>query len=129
MPNPAADSVWGDFEKVRPLRLTKSQLIRIGKDPANVSKSGDRHWDFGDDAYVGDLDVFHQLYCLNILRKYAYADYYNMAALNASDGESLMTLLINHCVDILLQEIQCSGNVGYITSNWIENQRYPQPDM
>ncbi|KAI1123086.1 hypothetical protein F5Y10DRAFT_286475 [Nemania abortiva] len=129
MPNPAADSVWENFELVRPIRLTKSQLIKMGNDPSKVSKFEDEHWGFGDDAYVGDLDVFHQLHCLNTLRKYAYADYYNMTALKASHGDSMMALHVNHCVDILLQEIQCSGNVGFITSHWVENQRYPQPDM
>ncbi|KAI0546159.1 hypothetical protein F4679DRAFT_558659 [Xylaria curta] len=129
MPNPVADSVWEDYERVRPLRLTKSQLIRMGKDPSRVSQYKDKDWGFGDDAYVGDLDVFHQLHCLNTLRQYAYADYYNMTKLDASDGSSLNAVHVNHCVDILLQEIRCSGNVGFITSGWIENMRYPQPDM
>ncbi|KAI1422340.1 hypothetical protein F5Y12DRAFT_763109 [Xylaria sp. FL1777] len=129
MPNPEADRVWEDYERVRPLRLTKSQLIRMGKDPSKVSKYEDTDWGFGDDAYVGDLDVFHQLHCLNTLRQYAYADYYHMTAINASDENSLMALHVNHCVDILLQEIQCSGNAGFITSGWVQNQRYPQPDM
>ena len=129
MPNPEADSVWEDYELVRPVRLTKSQVIQMGKDPAGVSKYDDEDWGFGDDAYVGDLDVFHQLHCLNTLRQYVYADYYNITALNAGDENSLMAVHVNHCVDILLQEIQCSGNVGFITSGWIDNQRYPQPDM
>ncbi|GAW19220.1 hypothetical protein ANO14919_087050 [Xylariales sp. No.14919] len=129
MPNPAADSVWEDYEKVRPVRLTKSQLVRMRKDPSNVSKYRDEQWGFGDDAYIGDLDVFHQLHCLNTLRQYAYAEYYNMTALDASDGNSVMALHVNHCVDILLQELTCSGNVAFITSSWVENQRYPQPDM
>ncbi|KAI8947800.1 hypothetical protein F4801DRAFT_592301 [Xylaria longipes] len=129
MPNLAADSVSEDYERVRPLQLTKSQLIRMGKDPSQVSKYKDKDWGFGDDAYVGDLDVFHQLHCLNTLRQYAYADYYNLTKLDANDGNSLMAVHVNHCVDILLQEIKCSGNVGFITSGWIENMRYPQPDM
>ncbi|KAI0506722.1 hypothetical protein F5B22DRAFT_622419 [Xylaria bambusicola] len=129
MPNPEADSVWEDYELVRPVRLTKSQIRQMGKDPLKVSKYEDKHWGFGDDAYVGDLDVFHQLHCLNTLRQYAYAEYYNLTAIDASDGNSVMALHVNHCVDILFQEIQCSGNVGFITSGWVENQRYPQPDM
>ncbi|KAJ3578012.1 hypothetical protein NPX13_g2553 [Xylaria arbuscula] len=129
MPSSEADSAWEDYELIRPVRLTKSQIIQMGKDPEDVSKYDDKDWGFGDDAYVGDLDVFHQLHCLNTLRQYAYADYYNMTALNASDGSSLIAVHVNHCVDILLQEIQCSGNVGFITSGWVDGQRYPQPDM
>ncbi|KAI0816462.1 hypothetical protein GGR55DRAFT_627046 [Xylaria sp. FL0064] len=129
MPNPEADRVWEDYENVRPIRLTKSQIIRMGKDPSRVSRYEDKDWGFGDDAYVGDLDVFHQLHCLNTLRQYAYADYYNLTPIETGDASSLMAMHVNHCVDILLQEIQCSGNVGFITSGWVKNQRYPQPDM
>ncbi|KAI1749115.1 hypothetical protein F4782DRAFT_533730 [Xylaria castorea] len=52
-----------------------------------------------------------------------------MTNLDASDDSSLMAVHVNHCIDILLQETQCSGNVAFITSGWIENIRYPQPDM
>jgi hypothetical protein len=129
MPNPAADKVWHDYEKVRPIPLTKSQIIRIGKDPATVAKFDDKIWGLGDDAYVADLDVFHQLHCLNTLRSLAYANYYNRTALDASDDRSLNAVHINHCVDMLMTAIQCSGNVGFITSNWVEGVRFPQPDM
>ncbi|KAK5627823.1 hypothetical protein RRF57_003538 [Xylaria bambusicola] len=91
----------------------------MGKDPLKVPKYEDKHWGFCYDAYVGDLDVFHQLHCLNTLRQYAYADYYNLTAINASDESSVMALHVNHGVDILLQEIQCSGNVRFITSGWL----------
>ena len=36
---------------------------------------------------------------------------------------------VNHCVDILLQGIQCSGNVDLIPLHWVETQEYPFPDM
>ncbi|KAI8632036.1 hypothetical protein F5Y19DRAFT_422920 [Xylariaceae sp. FL1651] len=129
MPNAAADIVWEDYEKVRPIPLTRSQIVRMGKDPTNVAKFEHELWGLGDDAYVGDLDVFHQLHCLNSLRKFAYAGYYNKTAIDAADGSSWGAVHINHCVDILMQTIQCLGNVGFITSYWAENQPYPQPDM
>ena len=36
---------------------------------------------------------------------------------------------INHCVDMLMQTIQCSGNVNLITLHWIAELTYLFPDM
>ena len=36
---------------------------------------------------------------------------------------------INHCIDILLQEIQCNANLDLIPLHWVETQEYPFPDM
>ncbi|KAI1109959.1 hypothetical protein F5Y14DRAFT_455539 [Nemania sp. NC0429] len=129
LPNPAADAVWEDYEKVRPIPLTSSQIARIGKDPTTVAKFEDKLWGLGSDAYLADLDVFHQLHCLNVLRQYAYADYYKKKPLNASDVHSHANMHLNHCVDMLMTAIKCSGNGGFITSHWIPDVEYPQPDM
>lgn len=36
---------------------------------------------------------------------------------------------LNHCIDMVLQTLQCSGNVNLITLHWVETQEYPFPDM
>lgn len=135
MPNPAADREWHDYEKVRPIPLTRSQIIKLGKDPETVAKFEDSVWGLGDDAYVADLDMFHQIHCLNTLRTMAYARYYNRTALDVSSSSSdpakanIDAVHINHCVDMLMTAIKCSGNVGFITSNWVKGVKFPQPDM
>lgn len=35
----------------------------------------DSYWGLGNDAYVGALHFFHQVHCLNLLRKAAFAIY------------------------------------------------------
>ncbi|KAG6103204.1 hypothetical protein E4U31_002976 [Claviceps sp. LM219 group G6] len=77
-PNPAADAIWTqDIELIRPIPVTREQIIKMGKDPDTVAKLEDDDWGLGDDAYVAALDVFHNLHCLNVLRQAAYATYYN----------------------------------------------------
>ncbi|KAI0395824.1 hypothetical protein F5Y17DRAFT_465556 [Xylariaceae sp. FL0594] len=159
MPNPVADQQWGDYELVRPIALTSAQIRSLGKDPRDVAKLEDSAWGLGDDAYVADLDVFHQLHCLNTLRKLAYARYYNSTLIDYSSSSKassvddernttkhdhpsskrrskhghsnskIDTIHVNHCVDMLFTAITCAGNVGFITSNWVEGVKYPQPDM
>lgn len=112
MPNPADEAVWDDWELTTVVPVTASGIRALGKDPSTVAKLEDEVWGLGDDAYAAVLDVFHQIHCLNQLRKFAYADYYHMKIANA-DPEALTTHEVhtNHCVDILLQAIQCSGNL------------------
>lgn len=112
LPNPEAEAIWNDWEQTIVVPVTASGIRQLGKDPSTAAKLEDDVWGLGDDAYAAVLDVFHQIHCLNQLRKFAYADYYHMKIANA-DPEALTTHEVhtNHCVDILLQTIQCSGNL------------------
>ncbi|KAK7697705.1 hypothetical protein SLS64_013261 [Diaporthe eres] len=130
MPNPADEAVWDDWELTTVVPVTAAGIRELGKDISTAAKLEDDVWGLGDDAYAAVLDVFHQIHCLNQLRKFAYADYYHMKIANA-DPEALTTHEVhtNHCVDILLQAIQCSGNLQLVTMHWMERQQYPFPDM
>ncbi|KAI1208022.1 uncharacterized protein F4807DRAFT_462113 [Annulohypoxylon truncatum] len=128
LPNPAADELWDEWELSRFYPLTQDDIIRMGKDPSTVPKLENSEWGLGDDAYVGAFDVYHQIHCLNALRRTAYSGYYHLKMLNHS-VMGLHEIHINHCVDILLQALQCSGNVNFMTYHWVAGQEYPQPDM
>ncbi|KAL7629514.1 hypothetical protein AAE478_001035 [Parahypoxylon ruwenzoriense] len=128
LPNPTADELWEEWELSPPYPLTRGDIVRMGKDPSTVPKLEDAEWGLGNDAYVGAFDVYHQIHCLNSLRRNAYGGYYNLTARNHK-AMGLPEIHINHCVDILLQALQCSGNVNFITYHWVAGQEYPQPDM
>lgn len=77
------------------------------------------------------------MHCLNSLRQLAYPEYYNNGTHShghgkrgrSRGGSEMFAVHVNHCVDILMQAIQCSGNVNLITMHWVETQPYPFPDM
>lgn len=130
MPNPESDALWEEWELTRILPITREQVTKLGKDPETAVKLEDSLWGLGDDAYAAQFDVFHQLHCLNSLRQIAYGSYYNRSMVNpAPEKPRLREIHLNHCVDILMQAIQCSGNVNLITMHWVETQSYPFPDM
>jgi hypothetical protein len=128
MPNAAADAIWEEWELTRVFPVTRQQIIDMGKDPSTAVKLEDGLWGLGNDAYAAILDVYHQLHCLNSLRQIAYGDYYDRIVGDVNNI-TLREIHINHCVDMLMQTIQCSGNVGLITMHWVETQEYPFPDM
>ncbi|KAM7201682.1 protein of unknown function (DUF3328) domain containing protein [Rhypophila sp. PSN 637] len=128
LPNPTTDQIWEDLSDVKPLTLTKSDILRMGNDPSTAVHLLDEDFGLGDDAYGASLDIFHHIHCLNSLRKIVYGTYYNTSTVKP-EIRTMKSLHVNHCIDLLLQTLQCSGNVNYITWHWVENQPYPFPDM
>ncbi|PMD40973.1 hypothetical protein L207DRAFT_427582, partial [Hyaloscypha variabilis F] len=83
-----------------------------------------------DDAYMAGLDVFHQLHCVDFLRRTAYSSYYNETPpLHATGPPRIAEFRINHCVDLLVQQLQCSGNLNLFTVHWVETEEFPSPDF
>ncbi|KAL5407595.1 hypothetical protein PMIN03_007070 [Paraphaeosphaeria minitans] len=127
-PNPADDKIWEEWELTRVYPVTREELTKMGKDYTTVAKLEDKDWGLGDNAYAAIFDVYHQLHCLNSLRKVVYGGYYNMSQARA-DKVMQRELHMNHCFDILLQSIQCSGNLDMIPLVWMYTQAYPFADM
>lgn len=97
----------------------------MGVDPSTAAKLDDSIWGLGDDAYVAAMDIFHQLHCLGTLRRIAYPDIYPKVSRGREHIEWKMH--VDHCVDILLQALQCSGNLDMFSYHWIENHERPFP--
>ncbi|KAI0170556.1 hypothetical protein BJ166DRAFT_588682 [Pestalotiopsis sp. NC0098] len=128
LPNDDADDKWAEIELLRVMPVSRQTIVKLGKDPETAVKLEDDMWGLGDDAYGVVFDVYHQLHCLNSLRKIAYGSYYNESQ-GRADKLKLREIHINHCADILFQALTCSGNVNLMTLHWVETQVRPWPDM
>lgn len=127
-PNKAADKIWHEWEVSRPFPIASADIRRLGKDVETAVKLEDDIWGLGDDAYVGTLDIFHQLHCLNLLRQMIFPDdYYDTK--HGHEYPNWREAHLTHCVDILMQNIQCSGNLNLVTLHWVETQEAPWPDF
>jgi len=74
-PNPADDKIWDEWELTRVYPVTREEITKMGKDYTTVAKLEDKDWGLGDNAYAAIFDVYHQLHCLNSLRKVVYGGY------------------------------------------------------
>ncbi|KAI1325582.1 hypothetical protein F5Y16DRAFT_422787 [Xylariaceae sp. FL0255] len=126
LPNPEGDAIWKKWGKPRFFPVSGDDIRRFGQDVETAVKLEDKHWGLGDDKYVAVMDVNHQIHCLNTLRKIAYGTYYNRGQLNTT-VEGMKEIHANHCINVLLTQLQCTGNLGMITLHWHEADPRPKP--
>lgn len=125
-PSPEVDAAWARIETQNPIPLTRQDLVNQGKDPDMFAKFPES-FGFGPDAFIGRIDVFHQIHCLNRLRMHLYwnVDYYY------PDEEmgKYHQLHASHCVYALLQNLMCQGNVDTYGHYWVDMQENAVPDF
>lgn len=63
-----------------------------------------------------------------MLRKAAFADYPGYSP-NMGVHNRMWWIHLGHCVDIILQNIQCNGNTEVLTLAWVEDRDIPWPDF
>lgn len=98
------------------IRVSKEALQRTGQSsvPLNDEEGG----------YLASLDVYHELHCVNLIRKHVYRDYYPNSQPMAKQLEH-----IDHCIDILRTLVTCKGDTFLMTYSWIEDYRKPWPNF
>lgn len=75
--------------------------------------------------YIVTLDVFHQLHCLNMMRKLVYPDAYPKDLTSGSAESNDTVVHFEHCYEQLRQSLQCHSDVSTIFWEWSERrQRY-----
>ncbi|KDR73859.1 hypothetical protein GALMADRAFT_71587, partial [Galerina marginata CBS 339.88] len=131
-PTPEIDAAWRRITqdcKLKPTRLTREQVLKIGKKdtPSKV-----KYLEEDGGGYMAALEVTHKLHCLDVLRKYTYREHYE----RFDPDFTLLTPEIfrthldsDHCVEILRQDLMCSADVGMITFEWVKGHSHPYPDF
>ncbi|KAF9220030.1 hypothetical protein BS17DRAFT_358952 [Gyrodon lividus] len=104
-------------------RLSRSQFLMVGgNDTTSVTKF--RPEDGG--GYMSQIDVYHQIHCLDLLRKYLRRDYY--APFDVSFGSKLRPHL-GHCVEIIRQKLMCTADLTMVTYDWVQGLADPYPNL
>jgi hypothetical protein len=127
-PDPKVNDAWEAFDNIRTFPISADDVRRLGKDPSLAVKFPEEYG-LGPDAYVAQLDIFHQIHCLNLLRHLAWAEYDRDEQHGKKPYSELHWVHVSHCTDMLMQNIMCAGNTDVLTFNWMETQKWPFPDF
>lgn len=127
-PSDAVEDAWAELEWIRTFPMTEEDVRKLGKDPDLVVKFPPEYG-FGHSAYVAQLDIFHQLHCLNLLRHIAWGEYDRDGKTPKRPYSDLHWIHVAHCTEVLRENLMCSANLDVITFNWKETQDLPFADF
>ena len=124
-PSPEVDLAWDRISDVQAILIDSNEVENLGKDPLKTVRAPER-WGFGSDAHWAEIDVFHQIHCLNSIRQSLYRDYYT-----GKDNETnpLAWGHVTHCIHNLVQYLMCTASTDVVTYNWVEGKPKPVPDF
>ncbi|KAI0129731.1 hypothetical protein BJ170DRAFT_617379 [Xylariales sp. AK1849] len=124
-PSPEVDEAWDSLsaEGFEVITVDKEAVVNSGKLP-RLSVKAPTSWGLGDDAYIAQIDVFHQIHCLNELRKEIHFDYYYGDRTTVLPDHALHK---KHCIHMLLQNLMCHADADIITHNWVHYDVADQP--
>ncbi|KAH6914620.1 hypothetical protein BKA70DRAFT_1256629 [Coprinopsis sp. MPI-PUGE-AT-0042] len=101
------DAAWLDLYDHTILRLPKSEAILL---PNKTYPLKDEPG-----YYIAALDVFHQIHCLNTVRKAVYMDHYRGHDSHLTDEH------ISHCIDSIRQSLMCNADISVNVWQWSED--------
>ncbi|KAL7941843.1 tat pathway signal sequence [Trichoderma barbatum] len=117
-PRPEQDAAWNSLVLYQKLVISNDKLDATGAVQLND----------GTDRVLFTLNVFHNLHCLNYIRKFIFrsGNYEDMFPELGRDGQ------LDHagyCVDMIRQSIICEGDISISTYDWKIDHLLPWPNF
>ncbi|KAI8946016.1 hypothetical protein F4801DRAFT_566111 [Xylaria longipes] len=105
------DEAWDTLLEPINIRTTKDEL-RQARSPTS-----DDIVQVSDGGYVSVLSVYHELHCLDALRRNIYPDYYYPNATTKKMETNIVHMI--HCVDTIRRSLMCKADVAVYAAYWI----------
>lgn len=125
-PSHEVDMAWHKLGNINPIPISAQDVRNIGYDPSIVAKWPEVYG-LGEDAYVARLDVFHEIHCLDMLRREVHFEHYYPQWPNGAPPDHKVH--ISHCIYALLQSLTCSANTDPFIHYWVDVGDEPYPDF
>ncbi|KAJ7275479.1 hypothetical protein B0H12DRAFT_1087474 [Mycena haematopus] len=108
-PSDEVDRAWEGLYEFAYSKIPRNQALHLANKTYPI---------LGEPAtYMLALDVFHELHCLDEIRKAMYPDYYPRTS------EGINTKHMHHCISSLRQSIMCTADISTIVWQWSEKSQ------
>ncbi|KAG1742587.1 hypothetical protein EDD22DRAFT_786600, partial [Suillus occidentalis] len=126
-PSPEIDAAWNRISlDARPVRMTLEQLLRTGEKPSpSMAKFPDEYGG----GYMATVEVIHQLHCTDMLRKASWGIHDESSGHDSHEPSDFWRTHLDHCIEMLRQNIMCRGDVTMLTYDWVEGVKDPFPNF
>ena len=126
--SPEVDAAWLRLSNINPVPISSSDVEKLGYDSSKTARFPPE-FGLGDDAHVARIEVFHQIHCLNWLRKELWFDHYFGHKFPDGKPNASHRAHQYHCLFILLEGLKCNANVEPYLHYWSDSQKEPFPDF
>jgi len=126
------------------MAISRADMLRINKlVPSSVELPEE-----AEESYQAGIEVFHQLHCLDMIRKMTYMEYYivqpeyewmsspmqrihtGIPLLSHLDFKPTTNLIsTDHCIEMLRQKLMCDSDLHVYTYNWVDKANHGWPDF
>ena len=150
-PSPRLDKAWSHlvngkfflFDSLTYIKLMPS-APRFTVSKAELQKADIESIELADHSgrYLVQLDVFHELHCLNFVRQRLHRDYYNETMHKSSVDDighagkitsticgELKLMIRDHCIDMIRQSLQCHADISLVPFQWKPTMQAPWPNF
>ncbi|KAI1121060.1 hypothetical protein F5Y10DRAFT_257088 [Nemania abortiva] len=104
-PRKQLDDAWDNLVD-QPMILVDNETLHAFDPTSKPTKSIEGH-------YYATVEVYHQLHCLDITRKFIWRDHYQHVD-TFQDPPEMVWEHVDHCIDLLRQVLMCNGDIGLI---------------
>jgi hypothetical protein len=126
-PSPEIDAAWARIgEDVLPTRMSLEEILKAGEvdSPSKVKYPARLGGGF-----MVSMEAPHQLQCLNLLRKASWPEYYESTDTSFQDAPGVIRMYLDHCIEMIRQNIMCNVDVMMITWDWVQEHDTPYPNF
>ncbi|OLN92257.1 hypothetical protein CCHL11_01310 [Colletotrichum chlorophyti] len=124
-PGPEVDEAWERVAAEYVFPVTKADIIAMRKDPSVAVEMPEKYDEDGEKTYMAKLGVFHNIHCLDYVRKAVYSDYYYP---NGTDDNPLHMHHVAHCIMVLFEHLTCFGDPSVYLFRWQDELDRPVGD-
>ncbi|KAJ6149819.1 Protein of unknown function DUF3328 [Penicillium samsonianum] len=107
-PTPKLEIAWDRLWRHNDINVPLNKL-------SSLNRSVDTNWKQTPMQYGGgaeaNVEVFHQLHCLNLIRQYTYLDSYEVPPEGFQRSPEMSRIHVDHCIETLRIHLMCAGDV------------------
>jgi len=122
-PDEDMDREWNKWGFVKYASFSRDEFEAMGMDLEGSARFTE---EYGGGGYIGFLEISHKMHCLNVIRQAYHRDYYERPenkkwATWLNDEPLTVKVHINHCFEMLRQNVMCSADLGVIPHHWVKD--------
>ncbi|OQV01658.1 hypothetical protein CLAIMM_06972 [Cladophialophora immunda] len=124
-PSDEVDDLWDHFVYRAPMSISEEEFARLDVESKALVRFPP---ELGGGIWA-DLEMDHQLHCLDLLRKHTHLKYYESKDISFVNQSNIIRAHLDHCINILRQNILCHADTTLLTYNWIKGYDSPYPNF